>query len=143
MALLVTVMVLLMVSAIGVAAISHSGAEFEFSGRSRAAKTTFYAADGGIELAQSRLAQTPPRLDAFNVTYTDGSTVRSGARTDATAQPLIQAGSGPPPEGFGIGVGSGFGSSLYRTRVTAFHPVSGSVELEAKYTRFEAAVGAY
>lgn len=143
-ALLVAVLLLLVLSAVAVASIDHSGSEAELSGRMRRTMATFQAADGGIEFAESRLARTPPRLDPFNVTYANGSTVRSGTRTDGAAQQIISAGVGPPPEGFSINLGSsGYAASLYRTAVTGSDIGTGTVELEAKYSRFEAGIGGY
>lgn len=148
-ALFAAVLILLLISGIGLSMIDHSGQEAEVSGRSRLTAATFHAADGGIQIEANRLMQTPPRTDAFDITLTDGNAmtpdirVRSGRRTDTSAQPIAMAGTGPPPEGYAINIGASYGVSMYQGEVTAIEPGSGTVELEAKFSKLEAGIGAY
>jgi Tfp pilus assembly protein PilX len=148
-ALFAAVMILLLISAIGLSMIDHSGEEAEVSGRSRLTATTFHAADGGVQILANRVTQNPPRTDPFDITLTDGNAmtpdvrVRSGTRTDTSAQPVAMVGTGPPPEGFAINIGSSYGVTLYRGNVTAIEPGSGTVELEGKFSKLEAGIGGY
>jgi hypothetical protein len=142
-ALLVAVLILLLVSAIGIAAIEHSGRELGGAGRARTTIATFHAADGGVEIATNQLARTPLSTTPFSFSVNSDYTVRSGTRSDGTPQEIIPAGTGQPPEGYAITVGgAGYASSLYRTAVTSTG-VGAAVELEVKLSRFEAGVGGY
>ena len=132
MALLVTVFVLLLVGAVAVAAIHHSGEESAAGGRTRATMRNLYAADSGIQLALTRIAQSPPTTVPFSVNLQGGHTAQSRARTDATPQPLVQAGYGPPPDGFELGT---YFNELYLVTVTSSSPNGGTAELEAKLSR--------
>ena len=141
MALLIAVFVLMLVGGIAIAAINRSGEESTGSGRTRATVRDFYAADAGIELALMRIAADPPDLTAFDVAVGTGRSVRSGARTDATPQPLARAGVGLPPQGYSLNIGSGFSNELFLVRTTSFSPNGGVAELEAKLARFIAGSG--
>src|SRR5215468_7643072 len=55
MALLIAVVLLLLMSALGIAALQHSGDESQGGGRARRKDSTLYAAEAGQALAQSRL----------------------------------------------------------------------------------------
>ena len=107
-ALLIAVLLLMLVSAIGIAAIEHSGGELASGGRARSSTVAFYGADAGLNLAVNQIAQEPPDLTPVNVTLTDGTLVRSGTRTDTVPQPLLKGGTGLPPEGYSLNTGSGY-----------------------------------
>lgn len=62
MALLIAVIMLLLMSALGLAALQHSSDESSGSGRSRRKDATLYAAEAGQAMAQMMLVQS---LDAF------------------------------------------------------------------------------
>jgi hypothetical protein len=141
MALLVTVFVLLLVGAVAVAAIHHSGEEFAAGGRTRATMRNLYAADSGIQLALTRISTDPPDLSPLNFSVGPGRSVRSGVRTDASPQPLVPAGFGPPPEGNSINIGAGFSNELFLVTVTASAASGGIAELESKLGRFIAGSG--
>ncbi len=142
-ALLIAVLITLLVSALGIAAINHSGAEMSSTGRMRTSIATFHAADGGLGIVERQLSLTPLVVAPFNVTFNDGYAVRSGAKSDATPQEIDSAGAGKPPDGYSINVGSGYVSSLFRTEVTATGPGGSSIELEVKLSRFESGSGGY
>ena len=55
MALLIAVILLLLMSALGLAALQHSGDESAGGGRSRRKDATLYAAEAGQVMAQSRM----------------------------------------------------------------------------------------
>ena len=142
-ALLIAVLITLLVSALGIAAINHSGAELSSTGRTRVSIGTFQAADGGLGIVERQLSSTPLVIAPFNVTLDGGYTVRSGAKSDATPQEIDSVGPGKPPDGYSINVGSGYSSSLFHTEVTAAGPGGSSIELEGKFTRFESGSGGY
>jgi hypothetical protein len=133
-ALLITVFVLLMVGAVAIAAISNSGQEATASARMRASLRALYTADAGAELATSRLAQFPPNLVPFDIDLGDGRNVQSRPRSQTTPQPLALAGTGPPPDGYGLpgSGGSAFLTDLYMVNVTSTTPEGSVAEIEAK-----------
>ncbi len=144
MALLITVMVLLLISAIGVAAINHAGAELSETGRTRATSVTFHGADAGIQLALGHLAQVPADLTPVNLNLGGGLNVQSRTRTETSPKPLTQVGLGPPPDGVELNVGSGVGSvsRLYVVDMTATL-ANAQVELQAKLNRLDVGGGGY
>jgi hypothetical protein len=137
-ALLIAVLLLLLLSGIGIAAIDHSGADAAFAGSSTRTARILYMAEAGLHTAARQLSSAPANLSAFTISFDGGViTVRSGPRSAGSAQPIEQAGTGPPPEGYGVGVGSGFHSQLYRVNVTAAAQEGSSTELEAAFGHFE------
>jgi hypothetical protein len=143
-ALIIAVLLLLLVTAIGVAAIHHAGDEASVAGSARRSARMLHAADGGLQVAINQIAQPTPDLTPFTHTLEGGDvTIRSGARTDTAAQPIIAAGSGPPPDGYQINVGSGFRSRLYRANVTSLYRSGANSELEGKFGKLEIGNGGY
>ena len=139
-ALLVTVFVLLLIGAIAIAAIGHSGQEARSSATSRANKQTLHGADTGIQVAHRHLADEPPNQAAFDLDL-GGMSVQSRTRADATPQPIARLGVGPPPDGMSINIGSGFINEIYLTNVTSSSLNSTTVEVEAKLGRLSANAG--
>jgi hypothetical protein len=145
-ALLIAVLMLLMVSAIGVAAIDHAGEQNAVAGHARRTTITFYAADAGVEYGKERVFHKPPILEAFDVTLDDGQTgFRSGTRTDTSAQDVEPPDAGPPPDGFSINVGGsgGFVNQNTTLNVTATGPGNATVELEARVSQTLSGFGRY
>lgn len=144
-ALLMAVLLLLLVSGIGIAAIDHSGDEAAVTGRSRRTQVTFYAADAAIHLAIARLSQVPVNLAGFTSVTADGTTLRTGPRTAGAPQPIQRLSSGAPPDGFGLptGGGGGYTVDVYQTTVTAIGPDSSTTELEGKFWSLQAGAGGY
>ena len=140
-ALLIAVLLLLLVSAIGIAAIEHSGGELSSGGRARSSTVAFYGADAGLNVAVNQIAQEPPDLTLFNLTLDDGTAVRSGTRADGAPVPLEKGGTGLPPEGYSLNTGSGYVSRRYRAEVTATSPGGATAELESQYTKMEVGGG--
>jgi hypothetical protein len=137
-ALLIAVLLLLLLSGIGIAAIDHSGADVALAGSSSRTARILYMAEAGLHTAASQLSSAPANLSPFTLSFDGGVvTVRSGPRSASAAQPIEQAGTGPPPEGYGVGVGGGFRSQLYRVNVTAGGQEGSSTELEATFGHFE------
>ncbi len=145
MALLIAILMLLMISAIGVAAIDHSGDESEIAGHERRTMTTFYAADAGIQYGRTRFFANPPNLDEFELTLADGTTFRSGTKDDGAATALDAPDLGAPPDGFSINVGGagGFVSSNLTLNVTADGGASSTVELETRLSQTVSGYGRY
>jgi hypothetical protein len=143
-ALIIAVVALLMVAAIGMSALQHTQEESTAGARSRNAAHTLQAADAGIQFAIARLAQTPPKLDAFSIGI-DGVTVDSRTRGDGTPQNLDQADMGEPPEGYAINVGSdsSFAGRVFEVNITATAPTGAVAELEARFSRMESGGGTY
>ena len=135
-ALLMTAMVLVLVSMLTVTAINHTQQESTGGARSRSGTRAFYGADAGVELALSRLSQTPPNLNAFDVDLTGGTNIQSRTRTETAPQPLDQVGLGETPEGYSLNQGSGAGytNRVYRINVTSSSGGS-TIEVEAKLVR--------
>jgi Tfp pilus assembly protein PilX len=142
-ALILAVLLLLLVSGIGIAAIDHAGEDAAVTGRSRRTSTTFYAADAGVHLTISRLTRFPPDVSAFSLTTPHGTVIRSGPRTATVAQPIQQLGSSAPPDGFAIGVGGGYSVDTYKTEVTAIGPDNATQEVEGKFYSLSAGSGGY
>ncbi len=141
-ALLVATFVLMLIGAIAVAAIGHSGQESNAAARSRAATRSIHAADAGIQLAMNRVRQNPPRTDAVDIVV-DGRTVQSRRRTVAGAQPIVEAGTGAPPEGYAVNVGAGYVNELFLAPVTSTSPDGAVSEIEAKLARLSVSGGSY
>lgn len=142
-ALMVAVMMLLMISAIGVAAIDHSGSESVTSGRSRVTTESFYAADAGIQVTINRLGGGTPIEAPFDLQLTPDINVRSGPKTAGTAEPVSYMGAGEPPEGYSLEVGAGYVNRQYLATVTGTAYGDATTELEAKMLRLDSSGGAY
>ncbi len=136
MALLLTSVILMLVSMLAFSAIRHSEKESTSSARSRNTMRTMYTADAGIQLSLARLAQTPPNLNAFDVTLAGGANLQSRTRTQTSPQDLGQTGIGAPEEGWDLNVGRGvtFVNRIYLVNVTASQGTS-TAEIEAKLSR--------
>lgn len=145
MALLIAILMLLMISAIGVAAIDHSGDESEIAGHERRTTTTFYAADAGVQYARTRVFTNPPNLESFSLALADGTTFRSGTRADGAPTALDAPDIGAPPDGFSINVGGagGFVSQNLTMNVTAQGGQSSTVELETRVSQTVSGYGRY
>ena len=139
MALLLAAVILMLVSMLAFSAMKHSEQEATSGARSRSTMRTIYAADAGIELALSRLTQSPPDLSPFDVGLADGANLQSRTRTQSTPQALGQAGIGEPQEGYSLNIGAGVGhvSRVFLVTVTATAGGS-TAELEARLSRSSA-----
>ena len=136
-ALLITSLILVVVGAIAFTSIRHSEQESTAGARSRASTRTFYAADAGIQLAASRLAQEPPDLSAFDIDLANSLNVQSRTRTETVPQALDQIGLGELGEGESLNLDGGVATitRIYRVTVTATSPNGSSAEVEAKINR--------
>jgi hypothetical protein len=139
--LLITMLVMLMVGAVAVAAIERAGEESTAGGRSRATVRNFYAADAGIQLARMRLSANPPNLDPFSIVLEGGRRVESRRRAEGAPQPLTRDGFGPPPDGFSLNSDSPFLNEVYLINITSTTPGGTTTEIEAKVLRLAAGSG--
>ena len=133
-AMFVTVLILMLMGAIAIAAIEYSGEELMAGGRSRASAQSFYAADAGIQLALNHLAQTPLNDNPIDVTLPNGMTVQSRTRADAAALAIPEIGPGGTPQGYSLNIGAGFTGQVYLVNMTASRPDGTTSEIEMKVT---------
>lgn len=94
MALLIAVILLLLMSALGLAALQHSGDESAGSGRSRRKDATLYAAEAGQSMAQSRMFAQWDALAAADIFVDEPAMV-----TDAFGNPIAVRSGTPGPAG--------------------------------------------
>lgn len=141
-ALVTAVVILVLVSSVVVNLIDYSSQEMQAGGRARMTAKNLYAADSGVQLSLQRI-QLPRDLTAFSYVMTDGATVESRQRTDATPQPIGKVGIGAPPDGYSINVGAGFVNELFLLNVTSNAANNGVAELEAKLGSLQPNAGAY
>jgi hypothetical protein len=143
-ALILAVLLLLMISGIGIAAITHSGDDASLAGSTRRSTVTFYGADAGIQYAINQVRQSPPATDPFSFALADGTTLRSGDRSAGSAQSIPSLGSGPPPDGACINIGAScYRRDLYRATVSAFGAAASAAELEAQLAVVRIGTGGY
>jgi hypothetical protein len=141
-ALLISILLLLMMSAIAISAVENSGEESAMGGRMRRTVKTLHAADGGMQIGLGRMSNDI--YDGFSGTTGDGTSYQSGDRTQTSAQPAIRLGYGPPPDGNCIGVGATcFRSDLARQTVSSFAPDGAVAEIEAQVAILRPGTGGY
>jgi hypothetical protein len=143
-ALFVTVLVLVLVALLALASIRNAEEESTGGARSLSNAKAFHAADAGIQLALTRLMQSPPNLNPIDVALTSAN-VQSRRREQSSAQALEQIGSGGGAvEGYSLNVGAGVGLVQRVFVVNSTSTASGStVELEAKLARSGVEATAY
>lgn len=140
--LLITVILILLVGILVLTSIGHSGDESVAGARARSTSRALHAADGGMQLAFTRVTQEPPLTIPIDINIGNMS-VQSRTRADATAQNIDSLGSGPPPEGYGINTGSGFVAELFQVDMTSLGPTGSTAELQSKLYKFTAGTGGY
>lgn len=80
-ALLAALIILLLLTMIGFAAVTTSNVEIQISGNQRLTNTALYAAEAGVERIRSELSNsTPPYDDSFNLTYVFSSSANPSYR---------------------------------------------------------------
>ncbi len=143
LALLLSVILLLMISAIGLGALQSAQGEATAGGRTARKLRTFFAADGALSLVVEQLdvGETQyPNITAVNDTqfvqskegfYTQ---VRTGTANNAAPQEIQFVGRARREgDQLNINAGNTFSFGIYRTDVVATDPVGGRVELQAQY----------
>jgi len=141
-ALLTTTIMILLVSILALTSINHSGSEMVAGARSRGTSLALHAADGGMQLALTRLMQSPPNTNPIDTNIGDFS-VQSRTRADGAALDLDSLGTGPPPEGYSVNSGSGFVSEVFQVDMTSLGPDSSTTEIQSKLNIFVADSGSY
>ncbi len=144
-ALLISVVLLLLMSALGITALQHAQDEASASGRSRRKDATLYAAEAGLAQAQSiMLAGTsaPGGIAPFTINapalVSDGHgnpiAVRSGRPTNPVPESIDGNGSGlgETPDGYQLGAGAPVFHAV-RADIVATDSGNGTVHLQAQY----------
>jgi type II secretory pathway pseudopilin PulG len=148
-ALLVTVVLLLLLSAIGVTALQRAQDETVGGGSSRRKVSMLLAADSALHVVEAQLAsaqtQFPdvsPLDDAQFINDNIGLplAVRTGSIDSSTSVPIQKVGT-TYQEGGQINVNSPntFSYGVYRTGVVVTDPGGGNVQLQAQYSVLEGA----
>ena len=160
MALLIAVIVLLLMSALGLAALQHSGDEASGSGSSRRKDATLYAAESGLTLMQVKLLNsywsspnmTPISVDEPNMVedpHGYGIAVRSGAPQNGTLPAVAQligstqSANSENANGYMLNIGNQ-GSQLFkpvRADITALDVGNGMVHLQSQFRIHEGSGG--
>ena len=141
-ALLITMLLILLMGALALDAIDHSGAESVSGARSRSTARALHATDGGMQLALSRLSQTPANTDPIDISM-GGFSVQSRTRADGGPLDLESQGAGPPPDGYGMNVGDGYTSQLFKVDITAVGLNGSTVEIQSKLYIFAGSPDGY
>lgn len=129
-ALIITLMVMVLVATIAIAAMNNSREEMVAGGRSRSVITSLFAAEAGVQFAEARIL--PPRdLDAFSIDV-GGITVESRERDDPSPQDIDADGVGKPPPGYSINIGAGFVNQIFEVHSTAENARLPTTELEVR-----------
>ena len=152
-ALLITVMLLLMVSAIGITALNRAGSEESLQKNSTRKAHTLAAAEAGVNMITNRLflmqatnsAVVLPGLalsdplapldqpQLIQDEYGFWTPVRTGTVDSAVAQPLERKDSMTPP-GYTLNVGEQpWVWRIYRATVVATDPGGGNVQIQTQY----------
>lgn len=157
MALLIAVILLLLMSALGLAALQHSGDESAGSGRSRRKDSTLYAAEAGQALYQKLLLD---QTDAFGareiiidspamvtdgfgnaIAVRSGKPGPSGLPDSPMALDTTQSGlrGGKQDNGFQLNIGGAntFKRRVSRSEIVAQDVGNGLVHLQAQFSVFE------
>jgi hypothetical protein len=159
MALLIAVVVLLLMSALGLAALQHAGDEASGSGQARRKDATLYAADSGIKMIQVSLLNNVATSSANPVTldqptlikdgFGNPIPIRSGAPQNGTMPATPEAVApdpnqpSQPQQGFMVNQGSPNSSTFrpVRADVTALDVANGMVHLQAQFTVLDSTGG--
>ena len=148
-ALLLSVIILLLISAVGLSALQSAQGEASAGGRTARKLRTFFAADGGLSLIKDQLTigdTQYPNITALNDTQFLQNTanlytqVRTGSTSSAVPQEILLVGRARRDgDQLNINSSNTFTFGIYRTEVLATDPVGGSVELQAQYRVSEGA----
>lgn len=143
-ALIVTVLLLMMISAIGVAALRHAGDESAISASSRRKIAVVYAADAAMNVLAERLLSGNPSSSQFLAPMIDPSlmtneaglpiAVRSGTVDSTVPQPIVRVGSAPGG-GSQLNIGSSGTQSygVYRTSIVAGDSGGAQTQIQAQF----------
>lgn len=155
MALLISVVLLLLMSALGLSALQHAQEEAVSSGRARRKDATLYAAEAGLALVQERLLSNSGAGEVAPFSINETSLVRDGydnpiavrsGRPENSTPELIAPVSGPdaaPPDGFMANLQSHAVPNFFpiRADIVATDQANGMVHLQAQYKVYEGSGG--
>ena len=154
-ALLISVVLLLLMSALGITALQHAQDEASASGRSRRKDATLYAGEAGLAMVQSNLLSSynGATMPSFTIDepalvsdgYGNPIAVRSGRPENAVPESIGGIGSGvaEAPDGYLINLGnqSAQAFSAVRADIVATDTGNGTVHLQAQYRLHEGGGG--
>ena len=148
-ALLLTVILLLLLSAMGLASLQSAQGEASAGGRSARKVRTFFAADGALSLVAQQLdqgnAQYPDTTALDDIQFVQGRAglytgVRTGTSDNAVPQEIRLVGrSRREGDQLNVNAGNTFSFGIYRADVVATDPLGGRTELQAQYRVSEGA----
>lgn len=150
-ALIITVLLLLMISAIGIAALQHAGDERTVGASSRRKLLTVHAADAAMNVMADRLRTGTPSqpnftapMDVPNFMQAPNGlpiAVRSGTTDSGVAMPVLKVGTAAASGGqLNIGsVSQSYG--IYRVGIVATDPGGGRAQLQAQFKVAEGPAG--
>ena len=147
-ALIVTILLLLMISAIGLSALQHAGDENVAGSSLRRKLRSTYAADAALNIVSDRLLSTTgpiPDLSPLDTTdltvwpdalFIDDQGFRIHARTgtadNATPQPILRVGrTRSSGSQLNVGAAGSFSYGVYRVGVVASDPGGGGAGIAA------------
>ena len=150
-ALIVTVLLLLMISAIGVSALQSAGDEHALGASSRRKLGAVYAADAALSLISDQLLNgaTPypdlTPLDMPNL-FTDDAgfaiAARSGTADTAVPQPILRVGrTSTSGSQLNVNAANTISYGVYRVSVVATDSAGGRAQLQSQLTVPEGALG--
>lgn len=125
-ALIVTVLLLLVVTVIGLSAMRIGSSESLVSGSFRSAEDAFYAADGGLNWVRTVFTYFTGAAQAFP---TGGDVVPVSA-----SGTIAPDGTGPPPVGLGLSAVY-FGSQFYQITSTGTAPNNAQSRVRARVSQ--------
>ncbi len=141
-ALLVSVMMLVLMGLIGIAALDTVTKDRQSAGFQSRNRTAFYAAEGGIAVGMNLVRTADQRTDkpAFPATgLGDAATYPYGqpqyAGDPSAADPIVFAKDGGPAEGMSLQVPPQFINTLWQVRVEGRTPEGARMRLEAMATK--------
>ena len=149
-ALIVTVLLLLLVSALGTAALQNAGNESNVSVNSRRKLTVVYSADSALNLVigklttNSQFPDTTP-VDEPSLLTDDGGypiSVRTGDTQTTVPQPVLRVGrTTAPGSQLNINSSNTLSFGVYRAGVVASDSGGGRAQLQAQFIVPEGAAG--
>jgi hypothetical protein len=144
MALLVTTLLLLVISIMGLTALQHASDEKVSAASSRRKLETLYAADAAINVLAERLENAnaistsltqPMDEPTFMLTeFGFPISVQTGTPDSASPEPIYKVGRASG-QGSQLNLGSGYTQSygIYRASVVATHPSGARAQIQAQF----------
>ncbi len=143
-ALIITVLLLMMISGIGLAALRHAGDETAMSSSSRRKLSVVYAADAAMNVLAERLLAGDPATSTYLLPVNNASimtneaglpvAVRTGTVDSTVPQPVLRVGAAPGG-GSQLNIGSGGTQSygVYRASIVAADAGGSQSQIQAQF----------